>query len=259
MQVYSGRANRFGHTCHIVGNRQMITVGGISRSNITSDCDWESMGVAILDLTLMSWGSIFDSVAAPYQVNSMISEVIGGGLDGNATRLLPAGGWTSIGMAQLFTGTSNQTQPYSFSGTTTKSPGTERAVGTKIGAIVGGTLGGVVLLAMVSSLAWFLKRRREKKPFKWWTTVKGSNDLGPERFEKPELPATASSRGRDVVNSEGFGITPEVTGTPVGELTGQREPAELEERRNIAELEIQSEQMSPSYQLQHASCATGAG
>jgi hypothetical protein len=237
----------------------MITVGGISRSNITSDCDWESMGVAILDLTLMSWGSIFDSVAAPYQVNSMISEVIGGGLDGNATRLLPAGGWTSIGMAQLFTGTSNQTQPYSFSGTTTKSPGTERAVGTKIGAIVGGTLGGVVLLAMVSSLAWFLKRRREKKPFKWWTTVKGSNDLGPERFEKPELPATASSRGRDVVNSEGFGITPEVTGTPVGELTGQREPAELEERRNIAELEIQSEQMSPSYQLQHASCATGAG
>lgn len=239
----------------------MITVGGISRFNITSDCDWESMGVAILDLTLMSWGSIFDSAAAPYQVNSMISEVIGGGLHGEATKLLPEGGWTSIGMAKLFTGTTNQTQPYSLFGTATKSPETETAVGTRIGAIVGGTLGGVVLLAMVSSLAWFIKRRRENKPFKWWAPVKVSNDQGPQRFEKPELPATASGEGRELVNSESFGITPitpEVIGTPVGELTGQREPAELEERRKVAELEIRSEQLSTCYQLENASCATGA-
>lgn len=236
----------------------MITVGGISRSNITSDCDWESMGVAILDLTLMSWGSIFDSAAAPYQVNSMISEVIGGGLHGEATKLLPAGGWTSIGMAKLFTGTTNQTQPYSFSGTATKSPETERAAGSRIGAIVGGTLGGVILLAMVSSLAWFMKRRRENKPFKWWAPSRVSNEQGPERFEKPELPATTSGGGREVVNTEDFGITPEVTGMPVGELTGQREPAELEERRETAELEIRSEKLSCCYQLQHAPCATGA-
>lgn len=214
----------------------MITVGGISRSNITSDCDWESMGVAILDLTLMAWGSTFDIAAAPYQVNSMISEVIGGGLYGNATKLLPAGGWTSIGMAKLFTGTSNQTQPYSFSETTTNSSKTDRASSTRIGALVGGTLGGIMLLAMVVSLAWFLKRRRENKPFKWWAPFRVSNKQDPERFEKPELPATASGGGRELVNSEDLGITPEVTGTPVGELTGQREPAELEERRKPAEL-----------------------
>lgn len=62
VQVFTGTANRFGHTCHIVGNRQMITVGGIASPNITGTCDWEAMGVAVLDLTLMGWGGA--SIAA---------------------------------------------------------------------------------------------------------------------------------------------------------------------------------------------------
>lgn len=223
MQVFKGTANRVGHTCHIVGNRQMITVGGIASANKTVTCDWESMGVAILDLTLMSWGSIFDSNAAPYQVNTMISDVIGGGPNGNATKLLPEGGWTSTGLANLFTGTTNQTEPYSPPGSPPMKSGSDNSRATTIGAIVGGVVAGVVLIGL---LIWGITTKRFRRP----GHTKKTN--GQPRFEKPELqstPETSSARPAAVA-SEAPAITSEVSGTPVGELSGRGMILELEAR-----------------------------
>lgn len=226
MQVFTGTANRYGHTCHIAGNRQMITVGGIQSSNVTGTCDWESMGVAVLDLTLMGWGSVFDSNAAPYQVNTMISDVIGGGQNGNATMLLPDGGWTSTGLARLFTGTTNQTQPYSPPGSlpvTTVSASTRV---TRTGAIVGGVIGGVVLLALVGLLAWRIKRKR----FSRLDSAKEAN--GQKRVDKPELQSTPANSSVEpaALTREASGMTSEIAGTPVGELSasGRGQIPELE-------------------------------
>lgn len=221
----------------------MVTVGGIASSNITRDCDWESMGVAILDLTLMTWGSIFDSRAAPYQVNTMISDVVGGGPDGNATKLLPDGGWTSTGLANLFTGTANQTEPYSPPGSLPATNGSDSIHATRIGAIVGGVIGGVVVLTLIGVLTWGVKNKRlriwgvKMKRFSWLWGTKESN--GQTRFDKPELqstPATSTARPA-AVTGEGTGVTSEITGTPIGELTGRQLIAELEERRGTFELE----------------------
>lgn len=215
MQVYTGTANRYGHTCHIVGNRQMITVGGIESSNVTGKCDWESMGVAILDLTTMGWGSVFDSSAAPYQVNAMISDVIGGGPDGNATMLLPDGGWTSTGLARLFTGTANQTEPYTPPGSLTATTGSHNTGATSTGAIVGGVIGGVVLLALVGLLAWRIKKMR----FSRLNSAKEAD--GQARVDKPELHPTPviSSANPAALTREASGMTSEIAGTPVGELS----------------------------------------
>ena len=51
-----GSSPRWGHTCHIVGQRQMITVGG-SLNKTYDGCDWEQRGVAIYDLSAALWGA----------------------------------------------------------------------------------------------------------------------------------------------------------------------------------------------------------
>lgn len=128
----------------------MVTVGGIVSSKSTQSCDWESMGVALLDLTSVNWGSIFDSSTAPYQVNTIISDVMGrgAGANENATRLLPDGCWTSTGPANLFPGTKNQTTPYSPSVITSVTIGPGDTHATRIGAIIVGDFGRVVLLTL---------------------------------------------------------------------------------------------------------------
>lgn len=202
----------------------MITVGGIGSSNVTGNCDWEYMGVAVLDLTLMGWGSVFDSNAAPYQVNTMISDVIGGGLNGNATVLLPDGGWTSTGLARLFTGTTNQTEPYSPPGSLHVTTGSDSTRAARIGAIVGGVVGGVVLLAVLGFLAWRIKRKR----FSRLDTTKEVD--GQARVDKPELQSTPaiSSLKPAAVHREASEMTSEITGTPVVELSGRGLISELD-------------------------------
>lgn len=65
-------------TCHLVANRQMITVGGASAAAINRDCDWETKSVAIYDLSTLEWGSSFVHDAAPYELPSRLTDVIGG-------------------------------------------------------------------------------------------------------------------------------------------------------------------------------------
>ena len=65
-------------TCHLVGNRQMLTVGGFSSNNLSSSCDWEVKSVAIYDMSSLVWGSVFRADAPAYQVPGLVVDVIGG-------------------------------------------------------------------------------------------------------------------------------------------------------------------------------------
>lgn len=76
--MYTGDSPRYAMTCHLVGNRQMITVGGAGGASITKDCDWERKGVAVYDLSKLSWDSKFTHDAAPYEVPSKVTIKIGG-------------------------------------------------------------------------------------------------------------------------------------------------------------------------------------
>jgi len=190
LQIYNGSSPRYGHSCHIVGNRQMITVGGRTSANATETCDFEYMSVAIYDLTEGNsdgWGSVYTADKPPYQVNAQISAAIGGGANGNATKLLPDGGWSSSSVANLFTGTSNQSAPAIISSSTTSSlsnssaslplpsppssssPG-KNAQRTIIGAIAGGVVGGIGLVSLVFGLTYLASRHSKSRRISSWDT-----------------------------------------------------------------------------------------
>jgi hypothetical protein len=76
-----GVSPRYGHTCHLVGTRTMLTVGGLTPAGIkgnTKACDWEYRSVAVLDTATMGWGSVFDPNLPPYVVPDVLAKTIGG-------------------------------------------------------------------------------------------------------------------------------------------------------------------------------------
>lgn len=79
VKVFVGEDARWSVTCHFVPPRQMITIGGGGKSsNISADCDWEQKSLAVLDLSTIGWGSIFDADAPLYEVPDAVVKVIGG-------------------------------------------------------------------------------------------------------------------------------------------------------------------------------------
>lgn len=79
VKVFVGEDARWSVTCHFIPPRQMITVGGGGKSSdITSDCDWEQKSLAVLDLSTIGWGSIYDAEASPYEVPDAVVKIIGG-------------------------------------------------------------------------------------------------------------------------------------------------------------------------------------
>jgi len=79
IKLYEGTSPRFAHTCHLVANRQMVTVGGITNNPLGSGpCDYQTKGVNIFDLSALQWGSVYDANAPPFAVPSQISAKIGG-------------------------------------------------------------------------------------------------------------------------------------------------------------------------------------
>lgn len=78
-KLYEGTSPRFGHTCHTVGGRSLLTVGGIVNLNLTTQaCDWEYRGVGVMDISTLTWGSVFDPNPKPYEVPRPVFEDIGG-------------------------------------------------------------------------------------------------------------------------------------------------------------------------------------
>lgn len=72
-RLYTGENPRFSHTCHLVGNRTVLTVGGVAnadqmRGSGSQACDWEEKSVGILDMTEIKWGSVYNAQAPVFEV-----------------------------------------------------------------------------------------------------------------------------------------------------------------------------------------------
>jgi hypothetical protein len=78
LQPYAGSQPRYGMTCHLAGNRQMITAGGSDNSTLLAGCDWHTKGVGVMDMTAITWGPTYDATAAPYTVPKKVVDIIGG-------------------------------------------------------------------------------------------------------------------------------------------------------------------------------------
>jgi len=161
VRIYEGSSPRWGHTCHLVGNSQMITVGGANGTSLYNGCDWETMGVAIYSLSTLTWGSVYDAFAPPYTVPNLVYGAIGGSGKGGATKKLPTGGFSSALVANLF-GVSTGNTTSSSSGSSSTTSGTNSGVSG--GVIAGATIGAIAGVAAVAVVAFFIIRSRRPPP-----------------------------------------------------------------------------------------------
>lgn len=77
-KLYEGKSPRFGHTCHQVAERTLLTIGGIVDFNYSNNCDWEFKGIGVMDISTLTWGSVFDANPKPYEVPGVVFKDIGG-------------------------------------------------------------------------------------------------------------------------------------------------------------------------------------
>ncbi|KAL0258908.1 hypothetical protein SLS55_006412 [Diplodia seriata] len=238
-RVFGGESPRWGHTCHLVGNRQMLTVGGtidafvydvetqtqttINASALT--CDWETKGVAVLDMSTMKWGSVFDAYAAAYRVPDAVVGAIGGGAEGGATATAPAGGFDETVVAAMFSPRVAATPPSGDSGAADTDSGD---AGTVAGAVVGGLVAVGLLLGICLCILRKKKRAREKAREE---EDRNRNTEGYQGMGYPEFPDAS----RYELNGQGH--VPEMTGGALAhEIHATEEPRELASSRRPFEL-----------------------
>lgn len=105
---YTAQENRHSHTCHVAGNRQMITIGGIDGSNPGVEgyniVDPFPQAIGVFDLTEMIWVPDFTHDAAPYERPEMVEALYSGG------NRFPAA-WSSPEVEKLFNTTSTSSAP----------------------------------------------------------------------------------------------------------------------------------------------------
>ncbi|KAF2463665.1 uncharacterized protein BDR25DRAFT_383545 [Lindgomyces ingoldianus] len=168
---FSGKTPRWGHTCHHVGQRQMLTVGGHDQN--PNSCDWEKKSVAILDLPSIRWGSIYHANDDPYVLSDNIIAKIGGTPKGNATLKTPEKGWASEKLGQIIS-TNRIYSNDPVNNTVTPDPGSSGFDSkTKVATIVGTSIAGVVLIACICFLTWMYRRHRNISRF----SSRGSSPL----------------------------------------------------------------------------------
>jgi hypothetical protein len=216
-----GEAPRWGHNCHIAGKRQMITVGG----NITNglECDWEVKGVAVWELSTLTWGSVFMSNLTDFQVPQKVLTLTNGTAKGGATVKDPALGWTDPGLKTVFATRRKATLT-----------GGEKKK-TSTGAIAGGVVGGIAGLALIAVLGFFLFRRHRKKhgPHELHNDPSAAHrELGNEK-SKYELPAVNQDDPAELIGNE------------LGELESPRQAVEADPMSQTGRAELPGTSTAP--------------
>ena len=155
---YTSSDPRIFHTCNIVGNRQMLSIGGLnpsapnnSAAENETDPFWE--GVKVFDLTALQWTNYFNAAAAPYVAPSAVAAHYAAGSRYPST-------WSSKDLEDLFMlPTSNSSTPFKPSASTSPQLSNPNRV-NHTAAVVGGAVGGVAAVALVSLALYLLARKR---------------------------------------------------------------------------------------------------
>ena len=220
-----GASPRYGHQCHRAGKRQMITVGG----NVTNTllCDWEAKGVAFLDMSTITWGSVFLTNTSDYFVAQKLLPATGGTAQGNATIKEPGKGWTNPGLKTVF----NTPRRYGAAGSSPSPSATSTPKKSHAGAIAGGVVGGVLGLALIAGFLFFLKRRRDKarKPHELSSEEIQRRELETEEKKKFELQGINENNPAELPGPEAAELNaprefveadPGTASSPAAELSG---------------------------------------
>ncbi len=83
----AGWRPRHGHTCHVVGQRQLLSIGGADatqyrpvngsrdmRRPMFATRDPHPQGLAVFDITSLKWTDAYDAGAAPYEQSKPVAD-----------------------------------------------------------------------------------------------------------------------------------------------------------------------------------------
>ncbi|KAL9036718.1 MAG: hypothetical protein Q9180_004135 [Flavoplaca navasiana] len=146
---YPAQYPRFRHSCNVVGNRQMLSIGGQDPTNIynnTFTADPFLQGLGIFDLTTMQWSDQYNAEAEPYETPAVVKAWYA------ANGMSPAT-WNSPAVQRLFEDTTSTGD--------TDTSASQRSGSNHTGAIAGGVAGAIAtLLLLAGFLVWWLRRRK---------------------------------------------------------------------------------------------------
>lgn len=167
---YTAQHPRVKPTCHVVGNRQLLSIGGANPNDVTYgkwSSDSLSQGLGIFDLTEMTWSSSYNANAAPYITPQIVkdwysknglpafkdSAVAGFFKATTATDSCKCHLLKSL-QRRLLTTVFLAAAPASSTSSLDPSPTPLNA-----GQIAGAVVGSLVAFAIILAIAWFYLRR----------------------------------------------------------------------------------------------------
>jgi hypothetical protein len=151
---------RFDHTCSLIGNRQMLSIGGVYPTQ-----EWQvwpmwtdpwANGLGIFDLTALNWTNAYNHTAASYKPSGLVTSYYS-----NNSRY-PS--WSDSALQTIFE-SDNGTVSATSSPTSIPTPGNTGTSSStsgqgRTGAIVGGVVGGAVALAIIGAVCFYYMRKR---------------------------------------------------------------------------------------------------
>ena len=174
---------RTAHTCELIGNRQMISIGGLNPSKsqrvnfAVSGVDSNPQGLGIFDMVDLKWTNTYDANAAAYEVPNVVREWYSNPASTSSVQ------WSSTQLESLFAIQSSANPP-----TTSPAPSSApTASATNTGAIVGGIVGGIACLSLLSVLAWVLVRRHRRNRYRAFREA----TTEPRSHFKAEMPCSS--------------------------------------------------------------------
>lgn len=100
VEADSGGGGRSGHSCIVIGKRQMLSVGGVDDHDGFTDVLWSTPdpfpnGMAVMDLTNLTWSGEYDANADEYKSPAFVRDWYDKGNQASVN-------WSSRDVEQLF-------------------------------------------------------------------------------------------------------------------------------------------------------------
>jgi hypothetical protein len=131
----------------------MISIGGVTQNNYNATDPWVNT-LGIFDMTALTWGFNYDAGTAAYSLPQNIVDYYA-----NSSNRYPAS-WSDPALKTIFETVATTTTP---ANSTISTPPPSSSPNSNTGAIAGGVVGGVVAIAVAGILAFFIRRRRNRR------------------------------------------------------------------------------------------------
>lgn len=196
---YAAKMVRYTHICKVApqASSQMIVMGGINGWYIVdvNETDPWTNGLNVFDLNNMAWRSDFNPQAPAYSTPEVITNHI------RDSGPLPES-WDYQEVQDLFAtflpsrSSSSSPSPASSSSSSPSAASSPSKGGrSRVGSIAGGVVGGVVCLACLALVGWYLLRKWRRP---------GTRAREGDEYEKAELPS--SSRANSITYKRHHGL-----------------------------------------------------